>query len=344
MELNVSAWSIRKPVPSLVLFMVLMTIGMLSFQSLPITRFPNIDVPVIQARIYQSGAAPAELETQVTKKVEDAIAGVNGVKHITSTVSEGQSQTMIEFRLEIDSDRALNDVKDAISRIRSDLPRTIEEPVVQRIDVVGLPIVSYAARAPTMTPEELSWFVDDVVKRRLQGVSGVSQIDRIGGVTREVRVALDPDRLLAYGITAGDVNRQLRATNVDLAGGRGEIAGREQAIRTLAGQQTVTGLAETNIALPGNRSVRLDQLGTVTDTIEEAGAQTLAAHPHSGLLPTAARASFGCDGRPCPLPNRKRLWGPACLTGWCTSRRTCPACSGCAGASRSRTANPTAAG
>ena len=223
MNLNISAWSIRRPVPSLVLFMVVMTLGILSFQSLPVTRFPNIDIPVIQAQILQAGAAPAELETQVTKKVEDAIAGINGVKHITSTITEGVSQTMVEFRLEVNVDRALNDVKDAISRIRSDLPRTIEEPIVQRIEIEGLPIVTYAAEAPAMTPEQLSWFVDDVAKRKLQGVKGVSAVDRIGGVKREIRIALDPDRLLAYGITAGDVNRQVRATNVDLAGGRGEI-------------------------------------------------------------------------------------------------------------------------
>ncbi|MGD9783527.1 MAG: efflux RND transporter permease subunit [Hyphomicrobiaceae bacterium] len=269
MNWNISALAIRRPVPSLVLFMVLMTLGVLSFQALPITRFPNIDIPVVQALITQAGAAPAELETQVTKRVEDAIAGITGVKHITSTITEGSSVTMIEFRLEVDVDRALNDVKDAISRVRSDLPRTIEEPIVQRIEIEGLPIVTYAADSPGMTPEELSWFVDDVVKRRLQGVKGVSAIDRIGGVAREIRISLDPDRLLAYGITAGDVNRQLRATNVDLAGGRGEIAGREQAIRTLAGKPTVEGLAETTIALPGNRAVRLSELGTVTDTVEE---------------------------------------------------------------------------
>lgn len=269
MDLNFSAWSIRRPVPSLVLFMVLLTIGVLSFQSLPVTRFPNIDIPVIQAQITQAGAAPAELETQVSKRVEDAIAGITGVKHITSTITEGVSQTVVEFRLEVDVDRALNDVKDAISRVRSDLPRTIDEPIVQRIEVEGLPIVSYGAFSPGMTPEELSWFIDDVVKRRLQGVKGVSAVDRVGGVTREIRISLNPDRLLAYGITAGDVNRQLRATNVDLAGGRGEVGGREQAIRTLAGKTSVKELSELKIALPGNRHVRLDQLGSVTDSFEE---------------------------------------------------------------------------
>ncbi len=269
MNWNISAWSIRTPVPALVLFMVLMTLGYVSFGQLAVTRFPNIDVPIVQVRVYQSGAAPSELEVQVTKKIEDAIAGVNGVKHQTSAVTEGSSITTIEFRLEVNQDRALNDVKDAIARIRAELPRTIDEPIVTRIEIEGLPIVTYGARAPGMTPEELSWFVDDVVVRALQGVKAVSQIERFGGVEREIRVSLDPDRLLAFGITAGDVNRQLRATNVDLAGGRGEIAGREQAIRTLAGKQSVADLAATAIVLPRGRKVRLDELGSVTDSTAE---------------------------------------------------------------------------
>ncbi len=269
MNWNISAWSIRRPVPALVLFMVLMVLGYVSFKQLPVTRFPNIDVPIVQVRVSQAGAAPSELETQVTKKVEDAIAGTTGVKHITSTVTEGLSTTVIEFRLETNQDRALNDVKDAIARVRADLPRTIDEPIVQRLEIEGLPILTYGAKAPAMTLEELSWFVDDVIVRAVQGVKGVSQIQRIGGVEREIRIALDPDRLQAYGVTAGDVNRQLRATNVDLAGGRGEIAGREQAIRTLAGKQTLAELAATAIVLPKGRKVRLDQIGTVTDSFAE---------------------------------------------------------------------------
>ncbi|HUS97833.1 MAG TPA: efflux RND transporter permease subunit [Hyphomicrobiaceae bacterium] len=269
MRTDVSAWAIRQPVPSLVLFIVLMALGIFSFQQIPVSRFPNIDIPIVAVSITQSGAAPSELETQVTKKVEDAVAGIVGVKHVQSNVVEGSSTTTVQFELGVPTDRATNDVKDAIARLRSELPRTIDDPITQRIDIEGLPILTYAARAPAKTLEELSWFVDDTIARALRGVNGVSKVERVGGVTREIRIALDPDRLLALGITAGDVNRQLRATNVDLAGGRGEIGGREQAIRTLAGSRTVTGLAKTQIALPGGRKVRLEELGTVTDTIEE---------------------------------------------------------------------------
>ncbi|MGI9479591.1 MAG: efflux RND transporter permease subunit, partial [Hyphomicrobiaceae bacterium] len=269
MRMNISAWAIRNPVPSLVLFMVLMTLGITTFRSMPVKRFPNIDIPVVTVQITQPGASPVELETQVTKKVENAVAGITGVKHILSNVVEGASTTTLEFELGIPIDRATNDVKDAVDRLRSELPRTIDDPVIQRLDIAGLPILSYAARAPTMTPEELSWLVDDTFIRELQGVKGIAQVARIGGVTREVRIELNPDKLLALGLTAGEVNNQLRATNVDIAGGRAEMAGRRQAIRTLAGKTSLAALGETKIALPGGRNVRLNELGTVTDSWEE---------------------------------------------------------------------------
>ncbi|MFY0613788.1 MAG: efflux RND transporter permease subunit [Hyphomicrobiaceae bacterium] len=269
MRMNISAWAIRNPVPSLVLFMVLMTLGITTFRSMPVKRFPNIDIPVVTVQITQPGASPVELETQVTKKVENAVAGITGVKHILSNVVEGATTTTLEFDLGIPIDRATNDVKDAVDRLRSELPSTIDDPVVQRLDIAGLPILTYSARAPTMTPTELSWLVDDTIIRTLQGVKGIAQVARIGGVDREVRIDLAPEKLLALGITAGEVNRQLRATNVDIAGGRAEMSGRRQAIRTLAGKTTLKALGETKIALPGGRNVRLNELGTVKDTWEE---------------------------------------------------------------------------
>jgi hydrophobe/amphiphile efflux-1 (HAE1) family protein len=269
MRINVSAWSIRRPVPSIVLFAVLTLLGVMSFITLPVTRFPNIDVPVVSITVTQSGAAPAELESQVTKEVEDAVANIPGVKHIMSTVSDGASTTAMEFRLEVDQDRAVNDVKDAIDKIRADLPRSIDEPIVQRIDVEGQSILTFAASAPGMTLEQLSWHVDDVIKRQLQGLKGVGRVERYGGVDREIRVLLDPDRLLALGITSAEVNAQVRATNVDLGGGRGEVGGQEQAIRTLAGARKVEDLADTKILLPGGREMRLKDLGRVIDDASE---------------------------------------------------------------------------
>ncbi|MFD1332997.1 efflux RND transporter permease subunit [Methylopila musalis] len=269
MALNVSAWSIRKPIPPLVLFAVLTVIGLFSFASLPVTRMPNIDLPLVSVAITQTGAAPSELEIQVTKRVETTVAGLPGVKHITSGVSDGISLTVIEFQLETDVDRAVNDVRDAVTKIRTDLPQSIEEPLIQRIDIEGMAIATYAASAPAMSPEDLSWFVDDQIIRALQGVRGVAQVRREGGVDREIRVSLDPARLQALGVTAADVNAQLRATNVDLAGGRGEVGAQEQTVRTLAGALTVDRLAEARIVLPGGREARLSDLGSVTDGAAE---------------------------------------------------------------------------
>lgn len=269
MRMNISAWSIRNPIPSIVLFAVLMFLGIVSFMKLPVTRFPNIDVPIISATVTQSGAAPAELETQITKEVEDAVANITGVKHVQSTLTDGVSTTVLEFRLETDTDRALNDVKDAIEKIRAQLPRDIDEPIIERIDVEGQAILSYAVSSPALTLEQLSWHVDDVIKRRLQTVKGVGRVERYGGVDREIRIHLDPDKLLSYGITAAEVNRQVRATNVDLGGGRGEVGGQEQAIRTLAGARRVETLADSRIILGGNREVRLKDLGRVIDDASE---------------------------------------------------------------------------
>jgi multidrug efflux pump subunit AcrB len=269
MALNISAWSIRNPLPSIVFSIILLVLGWVSFTKLAVTRLPSADIPVISVAVSQFGAAPAELESQVTKTIEDGVSGVEGVRHISSSITDGLSLTTIQFALETNTDRALNDVKDAVTRVRSNLPQNVNEPLIQRVDVIGLPIVTYAAISPGKTPEQLSYFVDDVVKRALQGVRNVAQVERIGGVEREILVSLDPDRLQAAGLTAVNVSQSLRGTNVDLAGGRAEIGKNDQAIRTLAGAKTLNDLAGTMIPLFGGGEVRLDDLGTVTDTIAD---------------------------------------------------------------------------
>ncbi len=269
MALNVSAWSIRNPLPAIVFSIILLVLGWVSFTRLPITRLPNADIPVISVVVTEFGAAPAELESQVTQPIEDAVSGVEGVRNISSAITDGISATTIMFSLETNTDRALNDVRDAVTRVRADLPQNISEPLVQRVDVVGLPIVTYAAISPGKTPEQLSWYVDHVVVRALQGVRGVAQAERIGGVDREILVSLDSDRLAAVGLTALDVSHRLRGTLVNVAGGRAEIGGRNEAIRTLAGSKSIGDLAATMISLPTGGEVRLDDLGVVTDTIAE---------------------------------------------------------------------------
>ncbi|MEZ2220075.1 efflux RND transporter permease subunit [Rhizobium sp. RCC_161_2] len=267
--MNFSAWSIRNPVAPLLGFFLLMVVGAHAFFNLPITRFPNIDVPVVNVTVTQSGASPAELEMQVTKEIEDAVASINGIDEIQSTVTDGQSQTVVVFRLEVPTPQAVQDTKDAIDRIRGNLPSTIDEPIVSKVDVEGQAIQSFAVSSPNMTLEEMSWFVDDVVKRALQGQSGIGRVDRYGGADREVRIELDPNKLNAHGITALSVSQQLRGTNVDLGSGRGQVAGSEQAIRVLGDAREVAQLADTTIALTDGRFVKLSDLGTIKDTYQE---------------------------------------------------------------------------
>ena len=267
--MNFSAWSIRNPIAPILGFVMLMTVGWQAFNSLPITRFPNIDIPLVAVTVVQSGAAPAEMESQITKEIEDALAGVNGVKNLISTVTDGVSTTVAEFRMEVPTEKAVQDSKDAIDRIIGNLPGGVESPVVTRIDVEGQAILTYAVTAPNMSIEELSWFVDDTITRALQGRPGIGRVDRYGGAEREVRVELDPLRLDSYGITASAVNAQLRATNTDLGAGRSELGQAEQAIRALGDASTVASLANTTIALPSGNFVKLGDLGTVLDTYQE---------------------------------------------------------------------------
>lgn len=269
MAINVSAWSIRRPLPAIVFALVILLLGAASFKRLPITLLPNVDQPIITVVISQFGASPAELETQVTKPVEDAVSGVEGVRHIMSQVTDGVSATTITLALDANTDRALNDVKDAITRIRGSLSRSINEPLIRQVGVVGSSILTYAAIAPGKTPEQLSNFVDEIVRRDLQEIRGVGNVERVGGVDREILVSLNPARLDAFGLTAADVSRRLRGTNLDLTGGRAELGGQDQSIRTLAGARTLDELAGTMLSLPRGGEVRLDDLGVVTDTIAE---------------------------------------------------------------------------
>ncbi|MFN5998172.1 MAG: efflux RND transporter permease subunit [Paracoccaceae bacterium] len=267
--MNFSAWSIRNPVAPLLAFFLLMVLGWQSFQSLPITRFPNIDVPLVAVSVVQSGAAPSEMESQVTKEIEDAVAGLTGAKRVTSTVTDGVSTTVVEFRMEVPTEKAVQDVKDAVDQIRGDLPGGIDAPIVSRIDVEGQAIMTFSVSAPDLTMEEISWFVDDTVTRALQGRPGIGRVTRIGGADREIRVELDPVRLDGYGVTAQAISAQIAATNANLGSGKLSLGDGEQVIRTLGDQGTVESLANTTIALPSGRFVKLSDLGQVIDSYEE---------------------------------------------------------------------------
>jgi HAE1 family hydrophobic/amphiphilic exporter-1 len=264
-KFNVSAVSIRHPIPPIVLFILLTIAGVIAFMSLDVTDNPDIDVPMVLVNVTRPGAAPTEMEIQVTKKIEDAVAGLGNIDHIQSTITDGNSVTQIEFAIGTNTDRAVNDVRDAISKVRQNLPQDILEPSVERLDIAGQPILYFSVLMPGMNTEQLSWFIDNEVSRAMLSVKGVALIKRVGGVDREVRIELDPERLIALGITADAVNAQLIGMNVDIPGGRGTVGGSEQSIRTLGSARTVEDLRNTEIALPSGRKARLSELGKVVD-------------------------------------------------------------------------------
>ena len=184
---NISSWCIQNPVAPIVLFIGLMLAGIVAFSRMTITQNPDIDFPVVLVGVSQPGAAPPEMEKQVTQQVEAAVRGVNGVDEIDSSVSEGYSQTVVQLAIGTPIDRAVNDVRNAVAQVRGNLPEGILEPTVQRIDTSGAPIMFVAAETTDMTLEQLSWFIDNDVAKKLRGLTGVAAVAREGGVDREIR-------------------------------------------------------------------------------------------------------------------------------------------------------------
>ncbi len=295
---NISAWCIRNPVPPIVLFIALMLAGIYAFATMEITNNPDIDFPAANVTISQPGAAPSEMVNQVTQKVEAAVRGVDGVDEINSDVREGNSNTFVQFKIGTPTDRAVNDVKAAIDQIRGDLPDGILEPQVSRVNIGGDGFVFIAVEATDMSLEELSWFVDSLVSRRLLAQPGVAQVSREGGVDRQIRVILDPAALQSQGITAAQVNAQLRSINVDAPGGRAEIAGSEQTVRVLGNARSAAALADTQISLPGGRFVRLGDIAQVRDSSAE------------------PRSATELDGRPVVSFNVARAKGASDVTAY----------------------------
>ena len=262
---NISAWSIRNPVVPIVLFIGLTLAGIVSFMRMDVQDSPDIEFPVVIASISQPGAAPSEIENQITQLVESSVRTLDGVRSISSTANEGSSTTVIEFEIGTDINQSVNEVKNAIDQIRGELPDGILEPYVQKETTAGQPIAYFAVGAADMTIEQLSWFVDDTVVKRLLSIDGIGTAERNGGVDREIRVILDPARMQSLGVTASQVNNALRQVNIDAAGGRAEIAGSRQSVRVLGNADNAFELSQTQIPLGGGRTVQLADVATVTD-------------------------------------------------------------------------------
>lgn len=281
--MTIFSWSVRKPVPTLVLFLSLLVAGLFSFTQLEVDDNPNIDISAVSVTVTQPGASPTDLETEVTKKVEDAVAALDNVDELTSRVRDGVSVTTISFILGTDSDRATNDVRNAVAQIRQNLPQDANDPVVQRLEFAGSAIMTYAVVSDQRSVEELSNLVDRDIGRALLSVPGVAQVQRLGGLDREIRVNLNPDRLLALGITATQVNDQIRALNGDFPAGESQVAGSDRNLRTLGSAPTLAEFAQTPLTLPNGNPVPLATLGTVEDGFKDLDQIARFAHREDGL-------------------------------------------------------------
>lgn len=273
--MNVSTWCIRNPIPAMMLFVLLTFGGLLSFKSMKIQNFPDLDLPTVIVSASLPGASPSQLETDVARKIENAVATLQGLKHITTKVQDGNVSLTAEFRLEKPVQEALDDVRSAVSKVRADLPGDLRDPIVTKMDVAGSPILAFTVASAQRDDEALSWFVDDTVAKQLLSVRGVGAVNRVGGVSREVTIALDPVKLQSMGATAADISRQLREMQRESAGGRTDLGSGEQPVRTLANVASVDEMRPLQLALADGRHIRLDQVATIDDTVAESRAMAL---------------------------------------------------------------------
>ena len=266
---NISAWSVRNPIVPIVLFTALMLLGIVSFIRMQVQQDPDVEFPVVVVAITQPGAAPTEIENQITQRVESAVRTINGIETISSTAREGSSQTMIEFEIGVDIVEAVNEVKNAVDEVRGELPDGILEPQVFKVNTSSDPIAYFAVESDDMTLEQVSWFIDDTVAKRLLSVEGMAEVKRFGGVDREILVTLDPARMQGLGLTAAQVNQALRGANLNAAGGKTEIGGMRQSVRVLGNAASAYDLSQTDIAIGNGRTVKLADIAQVTDSYGE---------------------------------------------------------------------------
>jgi multidrug efflux pump subunit AcrB len=267
--MNVSAWCIRNPIAAIMFFVMLCFAGVLGYQSMKVQNFPDLDVPNIIITASLPGGSPAQLETEVARKIENSIASLEGLKNIYTKVQDGVVTITAEFRIEKLTQEALDETRSAVQQVRADLPADLRDPIVSKVNISGGAVLAYTIRIPSMDDEALSWFVDDTLTRRLLAVKGVGSVSRVGGVNREVRIALDSGKMQALGVSAAAVSRQLRDVQMETAGGRTNLGTSEQPVRTLATVKSAAEIAAIELSLDGGRKVRLDQIAQVMDTIAE---------------------------------------------------------------------------
>ncbi|MBF0142817.1 MAG: efflux RND transporter permease subunit [Magnetococcales bacterium] len=267
--MNLSTWSIRHPIPALLLFGLLTFLGVGGFRALGIQSFPDIEVPVITVSVGLEGAAPSQMESEVARKIEDSLATLGGVEHIRTRLTDGSAVISAEFTIDKDAEVALNEVRNAVDSIRNDLPQDLTNPVVSKKTTSGQPIVVFAVESATLDPQDLTWFVDNDMAKAILAVRGVGRFARIGGVDREIRVDLDPTNLAALGVGVAEISQGVRRVQRDLSGGRGDVGDTIQSLRTLGAVELPGQLEAIELPLAGGRHLALGEVARVSDGIAE---------------------------------------------------------------------------
>lgn len=262
--MNFSAYSIKNPLIAILIFTLMTLGGILGFRAMKIQQFPDIDVPAVIVTISYTGASPAQLETDIAKKIENQITGIEGVKHIRSTLQTGVATIHTEFTLEKDLSEAVNDVRSALDEIASDLPAAAEEPVITKVSTAGFPVVSYSVASDNMSEAELSWFVDDTLNKRLANINGVGTLSRVGGIERQIIVTPDVDKLNGWQLPITTLSQQISASQKDSSGGEAKVGGGVQTIRVLGSAKSIRELASLEVVTPAG-GVALGQLADIKD-------------------------------------------------------------------------------
>ncbi|HEX6913259.1 MAG TPA: efflux RND transporter permease subunit [Longimicrobium sp.] len=266
---GLSGVAVRRPVFTAMMMFGLIVLGIFGFRRLPIDQFPDVDIPVVAVQTIYPGASPETIEREVTRRLEEAFNTVEGVDRITSNSLEGVSSVVVEFELERDGDLAAQDIRARIDQVRRDLPTDIEAPVVQKFDPSAQPILSLALSSSTLTVPELTTLADETIRRRLESVSGVGQVQVAGGLEREIRVNLLPERMQAVGVSAAEILGALQRQNLEVPAGRVERGTGEQLVRVTGRITDPAQFGDVIVASRGGLTVRLGDVARVEDATEE---------------------------------------------------------------------------
>ncbi len=290
--MNISSWSIRNPVPAVLCFILLTVFGLIGFHKLQVQDFPDMDLPTISISASLEGAAPSQLENEVARKIEDKLTSLSQLDHITTKITDGAVSISVSFKLEKDPQTALSEVRNAVDGARASLPSEMAAPTVSKSDAANSALLTYTASSTTLDEQDLSWFVDNDLAKALLSVKGVSKVERIGGIDREVHVDLNPALMAGLGLTAETVSSELTTMQRERSGGQGDIGGQRQSSRTLVGVGSAADVAALTITTGDGRRVRLDQIARVTDgAADRASYAFLDGKPVVGVQITRAKGN-----------------------------------------------------